>query len=45
MPGRAGGVVESSLPIFGVDAADGVVDLEDLRASVVPFAFSGSAEC
>ena len=44
-PGRRGGVVDKSLFIFGVEAADGVLDFEFFRASVVPLLFRGSAEC
>ena len=40
-----GGVVDRSLPILGVDAAEGVLDLEFLRASSVPLLSRGSAEC
>ena len=40
-----GEVPSSSPPIFGVDAVEGLPDLELLRASVMPLLFSGSAEC
>ncbi len=45
IPGTSGGVAERSFPIFGVDAADGVADLEGLRPSTPAPLLSGSAEC
>jgi hypothetical protein len=44
-PGIRGGVVDRSLPSFGVDAADGVADLDGLRPAGPAPLFSGSAEC
>ena len=40
-----GGVVERSVPILGVDAAEVVADLDGFRPSCTASLLSGSAEC
>jgi hypothetical protein len=44
-PGIKGGVVDRSLPSFGVDATDGVADLDGFRPAGPAPLLSGSAEC